>query len=122
MRDDTVLLISMLEHARLIHARMSVTTREEFDADVFLQLALAKAPENIGEAARVLSPAGRARFPQVPWPKVVGMRHTLVHEYFRTDLNVVWDTSTGAIREMLAALEPEFGPIIDARPKEDPEE
>jgi uncharacterized protein with HEPN domain len=121
MRDDAVLLISMLEHARLIHAKMSVTSRQEFDADVFLQLAIAKALENIGEAARGLSPTARERYPQIPWPKVVGMRNTLVHEYFRTDLNAAWDTSTNAIRVMLATLQPEFGPIVDARPPEEPE-
>jgi uncharacterized protein with HEPN domain len=28
--------------------------------------------------------------PQVPWSKIIGMRHILVHGYFDIDNDVVW--------------------------------
>jgi uncharacterized protein with HEPN domain len=44
----------------------------------------------IGVAAYKLTPALRERNADVPWPKVLGMRHVLVHDYFRVNYNIVW--------------------------------
>jgi uncharacterized protein with HEPN domain len=30
------------------------------------------------------------QFPEVPWGKMIGMRHILVHGYFEIDLEIVW--------------------------------
>lgn len=43
------------------------------------------------------------------------MRHKIVHEYFRTDFDVVWDTATVSIPQLLSALEPSIGPLAEAR-------
>jgi uncharacterized protein with HEPN domain len=43
----------------------------------------------IGEAARALSPDFRAGHPDVPWAKIIGMRHILVHHYFDIDESAV---------------------------------
>ena len=45
----------------------------------------------IGEAARVLPEETKAQAPGVPWTKIVGMRHIVVHDYFSVDTRVVWD-------------------------------
>lgn len=45
----------------------------------------------IGEAARALSEAVRAQAPAVPWAKIIGMHHILVHDYFGIDTAVVWE-------------------------------
>ena len=46
--------------------------------------------EIIGEAARGLSPAFRARYPHVQWAKLIALRNILVHEYFGLNLRQVW--------------------------------
>ena len=33
----------------------------------------------------------RDQEPDIPWTKIIGMRHILVHDYFAIDTDVVWD-------------------------------
>ncbi len=47
--------------------------------------------QTIGEAARALSDATRARSPEIPWSEIIGMRHILVHRYFGVDFDLVWN-------------------------------
>ncbi|MGD2158797.1 MAG: DUF86 domain-containing protein [Anaerolineales bacterium] len=44
----------------------------------------------IGEAASRLSEPFQNRHPEIPWDKIIGMRHVLVHGYFEIDLDIVW--------------------------------
>jgi uncharacterized protein with HEPN domain len=55
-------------------------------------LAVIKAIEILGEAVKKIPGDIRDRYPQIPWKAVAGMRDMLVHEYWGTDLNVVWAT------------------------------
>jgi uncharacterized protein with HEPN domain len=43
----------------------------------------------IGEAAAQISTDTRARAPEIPWTKIVGLRNLIAHEYFRIDLDVI---------------------------------
>lgn len=54
----------------------------------------------IGEAAKALSPAIRARAPQVPWRSVMAMRDVLGHRYFDTEHAIVVTT----VRDDLSSL------------------
>ena len=45
------------------------------------------------------------------------MRHRIVHEYLRVDYDVVWDTASMSVPELLTALEPVVGPLIDQQPR-----
>jgi uncharacterized protein with HEPN domain len=55
----------------------------------------------IGEAAAHLRDDTRASAPEIPWPKVVGLRNLLAHEYFRIDTEIVGEI----VRTQLTALE-----------------
>ena len=50
--------------------------------------------EIVGEAAARVSDEARARIPGLPWPRMVGMRHILVHAYYRVDYDAVWRVVT----------------------------
>lgn len=115
MRDDVALLIDIVEHAREIRSALSSLSRQAFDANFMLRMGITHTLQVIGEAARLVPDAVRARYPQIPWNRVVGMRHLLVHEYFRVDFDLVWETACVSIPELLSVLEPDFGPMIDAR-------
>ena len=48
----------------------------------------------IGEAATRISNDTKAKYPEVPWPKIVAFRNILVHAYFGIEWNVVWRAAT----------------------------
>jgi uncharacterized protein with HEPN domain len=103
MRDDRALLIDMVEHTREVRVGLASTSREAFNANSLLRMGVAHTLQVIGEAARSLSNDARQRYPQIQWNRVVGMRHLLVHEYFRIDFDLVWDTATVSVPEMLGS-------------------
>lgn len=66
---------------------------------------MVKCLENIGEAANQLGEATLATMPDVPWRRVVGMRHRLVHEYFEIDLDRVWVTASTHLLPLIESIE-----------------
>lgn len=74
MRNDRAFLIDMLEHACLIADRRKIIDRATFDNDPVLQMGMAHALQNIGEAARMVTETGRTQFPSLPWKQIVGSR------------------------------------------------
>ncbi len=71
-----------------------------------LVFALVRAIEIIGEAASKISPEGKAETSAVPWSSLVGMRNRLIHAYFDVDLDILWNTATVSLPELLALLRP----------------
>ena len=56
---------------------------EQFRNSPLHQHAIAKALENVGEAAKKVSDEMTAAHPKVPWVSIMSMRNQIVHEYFR---------------------------------------
>lgn len=44
----------------------------------------------IGEAARAMNEETYDRYPEIEWRDIIDFRNLLVHEYFRVDLEIVW--------------------------------
>jgi uncharacterized protein with HEPN domain len=78
--------------------------RHDLDDDELLRLALTKLVEIVGEAAKSISPEGRTAMPQVPWRAAARMRDRLVHHYFDINLDILWQTITGDLPQLLATL------------------
>ena len=101
------------DEIRLTHLREAATTaidfargraRADLDTDEMLRLALTKLVEIVGEAAKGMSPQGRASLPGVPWSAAARMRDRLVHHYFDIDLDVLWVTIGEDLPALLHAL------------------
>ncbi len=103
-KDDKVYLTHMLELAQRVRGKVAGVTRAQYDADDNLQLALTHLIQTIGEAARMVSPAGRASVAALPWNAITGMRHHIVHDYLNVDVDIVWQTATTRMDELIAAL------------------
>ena len=66
--------------------------RAAFEQDEMIQTWFLWHVQIIGEASRALSDNIRESYPEIPWAKIIGMRHILVHNYFEIDLPIVWNT------------------------------
>jgi uncharacterized protein with HEPN domain len=59
----------------------------------------------IGEAVSHLPEDVKEKETHVPWVLIKGMRNRLIHEYFGTDLPLVWDTIKNDLPSFKAELE-----------------
>lgn len=66
----------------------------------------------IGEAISRLSAPLRDSHPEVPWRKIIAVRHRIVHASFDLDLQTLWDAAIEDIpllrQQILALLVQEF--------------
>lgn len=88
MRSDRDRLLDIQEAIARIE-RYVTEGRQSLREDEVLQQAVLRHLQIVGEAVRALSPEMKEKHPDVPWTKIVGMRHVLVHNYFDVDEEVV---------------------------------
>ena len=94
---DEQLVSHILEHCRRILGITGDRTYEAFCENVRDQDAVIRNIEVSGEAAGNISEEFAERHPEIPLLMLRGMRNFLAHQYFRTDIDVVWQTCRGDI-------------------------
>ena len=104
-RDMDVRLRHMLDHAREAVAMAKGKTRSHLDKDRQLNLSLVRLLEIIGEAASRVSKEDCARYPDIPWPDIVGLRNRLIHGYDMVDFDILWQIVTQDLPPLIKALE-----------------
>lgn len=105
--DPQILVRQLLEAAQDACSFVEGYDRAEFLADVRTQKAVAMNLIIIGEAVTKLSklhPHFVEKYPDVPWRKVQGMRNRIAHGYFDLDMNIVWDTVSQWLPELLRSF------------------
>jgi len=70
--------------------------------------AIVRSLEVIGEAVKKLPLELRAKYPQVDWSDMAGMRDVLIHHYFGIDYDIVW----GVLQNEIPTLSHELRRII----------
>jgi uncharacterized protein with HEPN domain len=95
MRDAAIEAMSFVENC----------TRKNLDSDRMLALALVKDIEIIGEAAGRVSDSCKAKYPQVLWLQMIGMRNRLTHAYFEIDLDIVCHNLPNDLPPLVTELE-----------------
>jgi len=107
--DDIIKIRHILDAAREAIGFADNRSRTDLDTDRKLNLSLVRLLEIIGEAARGISEEFRQNHPDLPWNKMVGMRDRLIHGYFDVNLDVVWETITEDLPNLVAQLEKRTG-------------
>ena len=95
----------MLEYARTARRLATDRARADLDADEMLHLALTRAVEVIGEAARRVSAEGRERYAEIPWSNITGTRDRLIHGYDMVDFDRLWQILQGDLPPLIGDLE-----------------
>ena len=102
--DPKVRLQHMREYAQKALAMIQGQKREDLENDEKLRLALTRLVELIGEAANQVPAEIKDLYPEIPWPKIIGMRHRLIHGYDFVDDDILWNTITGNLPSLIETL------------------
>ena len=85
-------LLDIFRSVEAIQSYVAGQTHEDFLKDAKTQDAVLRRFLVAGEAAGRLTPETCAEFPAIPFPKIVGMRNRVVHDYGNVDFQIVWET------------------------------
>lgn len=102
---DAAHLWDMLDTARRVQELVAGVSYDALMADIRTRFALERALEIIGEAARRVSPAMRAKHPEIPWKGILGFRNVLAHEYGEIDYRRLHTIATEKIPDLISTLE-----------------
>jgi uncharacterized protein with HEPN domain len=100
MRSEQQYLVDMVEAADAIARFLAGVDRAIFLTDELRQSAVMQKIGVIGEAAGKIETPLRTKYPEVDWPKVVGMRNILIHSYFSVKLDIVWQTAVQSVPDI----------------------
>ena len=111
MRSDRLRLQDILD-AIVVIEQYFPPDRAAFDRDPPLQSHIYRHLMIIGEAAWSLSDPLKQQSPHVPWRQIEGMRHIMVHDYFKVNWTRVYE----AARDHVPVLKPQVEAILAALP------
>ncbi|MGD1867251.1 MAG: DUF86 domain-containing protein [Phormidesmis sp.] len=104
MRHDRDRLNDILDAIESIE-RYLQQGKEAFESDELIQVWMLHYLQIIGEAARSTSAELKGTHQNIPWESIVGFRNLVVHEYFRVDMNVVWEVVTNDLPVLKLQME-----------------
>jgi uncharacterized protein with HEPN domain len=102
---DTALVWDAVEAARAIREFTSGIDKSAYLSDRMRQLAVERAVEIIGEAARLLSQSIKDQHPAIPWRQMIAQRNVLAHDYGAVDPERMWLLAFRDIPVLLVQLE-----------------
>jgi len=103
-RKPAVIIEDILKCIEHIQSYTNNLSFEEFSSDFMVVEACLYNIQVMGEAVTHLPEAVKKNNPKIPWILIKGMRNRLIHEYFGTDLQFVWEV----IKDELPTLENEL--------------
>ena len=90
-RDYKVYLDDIIEAIERIRDYTTEISFETFHNDRKTVDAVNRNLAIIGEAVNRIPEEIKANYPNVDWYGIIGLRNILIHDYFRVDLEIIWD-------------------------------
>lgn len=112
-RRDSQYLADILEASRRILLYTEGLTYDEFVEQTLIQDAVLRNLQVLGEATKRLSETVRAGHREIAWREIAGMRDRVVHDYFGTDLRIVWEVVRHDLPPLLARVRTILAQEID---------
>lgn len=103
-RDVRDYLDDMVRYAEIAVRLTEDRSLEQLASDERTSLALERAIEILGEAASKVPVEWRARYPDLPWREMIGLRHRLAHGCFATELFILHEVATMLLPPLLPRL------------------
>jgi uncharacterized protein with HEPN domain len=113
VRSDRLRLQDILDAIEVVLEYLPAD-RADFDGNPPLQSHIYRHLMVVGEAAWSLSRSLKDRYPLVPWKQIEGMRHVMVHDYFKVDWDIVYATA----KDNVPALRPQIASILASLPSD----
>src|SRR5258707_15167895 len=96
-RDPDLLVEDMLGAIRKIARFTAGMDEEVFRQDERTVDAVVRNLEILGEATKQLPEDFVARYPDVAWRQIAGLRNRIVHDYFGLHLEIIWPVRRHAL-------------------------
>lgn len=74
---------------------------EDFYKNELIQDAGIKNFEVIGEAAYHINAELKEKYDNIEWKKIQGLRHVLVHDYYKINPEILWNTKNEYLQDLL---------------------
>jgi uncharacterized protein with HEPN domain len=107
MASEDLLISKIIKHIDKINGYIAGLSRNDFLTDTKLVEACVFNLLQIGELAWRLTDEFRTAHPEIPWVKIRGLRHRIVHDYEGVKLEIIWDITSldlPPLRAQLAGL------------------
>ena len=91
-KDPKIFVGHIFDSILAIESHTKNMTKREFLNDIKTQDAVERRILILGEATKNLDDKFRSTYSDVDWKSVAGMRDVIVHQYFGTDVDLVWNT------------------------------
>ena len=107
-KDDSTRLRHMLDSAKEVVKLASGKSKADIEKERVLNLALVRLIEIVGESASRVSSESREKYPSIPWQQIIGMRNRLIHGYDEIDFEILYQTITQDLPQLITDLEKLF--------------
>ena len=89
-RNSDLLIQDILESIGKIERYTDNLTYDDLTKDEKTIDAIIRNFAVIGEAANRIPDDYKAKFQEVEWRKIIGLRNRVIHDYFGIDLEIIW--------------------------------
>lgn len=110
---DSDRLKHILDAMNVIIENKEKHSYEEIVSDKIVLFGFVKHVEIIGEAVYKLTKEFRGQHPEVEWYIIEGMRHVLVHDYYKIKPEQLWDAIENDIPQLKPLIEELYNKEIE---------